>query len=380
MTPSALILPASPERYHWRCRWFGSVEYWVSQLCFWGLLVAFLFATNDADPKRTETELEMRQTIVVFACVGVVLTHLLRLGILALRARATSWLSFFGGAIVLNLVQAMAFMGALWGLGAVFAPDAMLEPNGVPPTLGDYLRGVGFFFALLSVWTGFYLGYCYYRGYREGVMDRLRLQAAVKEAELRTLKAQVNPHFLFNSLNTLRSMIPAEHERPREAVTLLAELLRATLMLGDRATVSVAEELETVENYLALEQMRFEQRLRVRAVVDPATRSLPVPPLLLQTLVENAVKFGVGKHSEGGDVAYEVSLHAGALMLRVTNTGTLGRPERGSTGVGLANARARLLHLFGPAAALALSQIDPDTVLAEVRIPITATATSLPSA
>ena len=380
MTSSAFILPASPERYPWRRRWFGSAEYWVAQLIFWGLLLAFLFSTNEADPKRPEAEFEARQTIAVFGVLGVVLTHLLRFGVLVLRARTKTALSFLAGALLLNLAQAMACMGALWGLGAAFAPDSMLEPEGLPPTLGDYLRGVGFFFALLLMWTGFYLGYCYYRGYREGVMDRLRLQASVKEAELRTLKAQVNPHFLFNSLNTLRSMIPAEHERPREAVTLLAELLRATLMLGDRATVSVAEELETVENYLALEQMRFEQRLRVRAAVDPATRSLPVPPLLLQTLVENAVKFGVGKHSEGGDVAYEVSLHAGALLLRVTNTGTIGQPERGSTGVGLVNARARLLHLFGPAASLGLSQVDPDTVLAEVRIPITATATTLSTA
>lgn len=379
MTPSALILPATPERYHWRRRWFSVIEYWVAQLLFWGLLIAFLLATNDPDPKRPESQSEVRQVIGVSACIGVVLTHLLRLGILVLRARTRSSLAFFGGTLLLNLVQAMAFMGTLWGLGAAFAPDSMLEPEGLPPTWSDYARGVGFFFALLSVWTGFYLGYCYYRGYREGVLDRLRLQAAVKEAELRTLKAQVNPHFLFNSLNTLRSMIPSEHERPREAVTLLADLLRATLELGDRATVSVAEELETVENYLALEQMRFEQRLRVRAAVDPATRSLLVPPLLLQTLVENAVKFGVGKHSEGGYVAYEVSLHAGALLLRVTNSGTLGRPGPGSTGLGIANARASLLHLFGPAASLELSQIGADTVRAEVRIPITASTTAIPS-
>jgi LytS/YehU family sensor histidine kinase len=199
----------------------------------------------------------------------------------------------------------------------------------------------------------------------------------VKEAELRTLKAQVNPHFLFNSLNTLRSMIPTELDRPREAVTLLAELLRATLTLGDRTTVSIAEEVETVENYLALERLRFERRLRIRSQVDPTARLLPIPPLLLQTLVENAVKFGVGRHSEGGEVAYEVAVRDAALVLRVTNNGKLGLSGGRSTGVGLANARARLLNLFGPAATLALSQADADTVLAEVRIPVSAATPAL---
>jgi hypothetical protein len=377
MTTSALILPASPERYPWRRRWFGAAEYWVAQLLFWGLLVAFLLATNDADPKRPEHESEIRVSVIVVGCIGVVLTHLLRLGILALRARAKSWLSFFGGTLLINLAQAMAYMGTLWGLGAVFTPDAMLETNGLPPTLVDYLKGVGFFFALLSVWAGFYLGYCYYRGYREGVMDRLRLQAAVKEAELRTLKAQVNPHFLFNSLNTLRSMLPAELDRPREAVTLLAELLRAALTLGDRATVSVADELETVRNYLALEQLRFEQRLRVHEHVDSAAIHLPVPPFLLQTLVENAVKFGVGTRRDGGDVTYEVKRCDAALLLRVTNSGRLGTASE-STGLGIANARARLLHLFGPAASLTLAQTSDDLVVAEARIPVRGTSTISP--
>lgn len=365
------IIPASSAQYTvWR-RWLGSRENWVGQLVFWGLFAAFLLTNSLADPARKETAREVWENSIVGMLIGLLVTHLLRVYLIGLRAWARSWWTFLAGMVPMLMATGAACMGLLSLLGAVFAPEAMLK-NGEPPPLADYLGGVGFFAALLTVWSGFYLGYCYYRGYREGVIERFRLRAEVKEAELRTLKAQVNPHFLFNSLNTLRSMIPTELDRPREAVTLLAELLRATLTLGDRTTVSIAEEVETVENYLALERLRFEQRLRIRSQVDPAARPLPIPPLLLQTLVENAVKFGVGRHSEGGEVAYEVAVHDGALVLRVTNTGTLGRPERASTGVGLANARARLLHLFGPAATLALSQADAATVLAEVRIPVSA--------
>ena len=99
MSHSSHILPAPPERYPWRRRWFGTIEYWVAQLLFWGLLAVFMISTNDADPKKTETEAEVRLAIGVVVCIGVALTHLLRLGMLALRARVRSWLTFFGGAI-----------------------------------------------------------------------------------------------------------------------------------------------------------------------------------------------------------------------------------------------------------------------------------------
>ncbi len=364
------ILPADPACYPWRRRWLGTAGYWSAQTAFWGLLAAFLITSNLAESSRKVSAGEIWMSNLVAAVLGLSLTHLLRVVVIALRARAQSWRGFLGVLVPLNILTAAGFLGALLGLGALFSPESLVDESS-PMTLVTYLDGVGFFFALFVVWCGFYLGSCYYRGYREGVIERLRLQAQVKEAELRTLKAQVNPHFLFNSLNTLRSMIPAELDRPRDAVTLLAELLRATLTLGDRATVSVAEELETVETYLSLEQLRFEQRLRVRARVDPAARALPVPPLLLQTLVENAVKFGVGTRREGGEVGYEIALVEDVLHLRVTNPGRL-RTGSESTGLGLANARARLLHLFGPAASLVLAQADDDQVVAEVTIPVAA--------
>ncbi len=376
MSLPSQIIPASSAQYSVRRRWLGSGGYWLGQIAFWGLFAAFLLTNNLADTSRKETVAQVWETNLVAMVLGIVVSHLFRVGLIGLRARAKGWWMFLGGFVPLSLVTGAAANSILFTLGAIFEPDMMLE-KGLPPTVTDYFAGAGFFSALLTVWAGFYLGYCYYRGYREGVMDRLRLQAEVKEAELRTLKAQVNPHFLFNSLNTLRSMIPTELDRPREAVTLLAELLRATLTLGDRTTVSIAEEVETVENYLALERLRFERRLRIRSQVDPTARLLPIPPLLLQTLVENAVKFGVGRHSEGGEVAYEVAVRDAALVLRVTNNGKLGLSGGRSTGVGLANARARLLNLFGPAATLALSQADADTVLAEVRIPVSAATPAL---
>ena len=371
MPTTTHILPAPAERYFLRRRWLGTRSFWLGQLAFWGLLAAFLIPNSLADANRKESVAEVWTSSIATVLTGIGLTHLLRVLILAVRARAKSWLLVVGVLFPVNVAVATGMLSGLLVLALAFDPEALLA-DGQAMTGADFVGGVTFFFALISVWNVSYFGCCYYRGYREGLIERLRLQAAVKEAELCTLKAQVNPHFLFNSLNTLRSMIPGDLERPREAVTLLAELLRASLTLGDRTTVSVAEELETVESYLALEQLRFEKRLRVRARVDAAAREVQVPPFVLQTLVENAVKFGVGTRREGGEVAYEVARRDGVLSLRVANAGQL-RTTSESTGLGLANVRARLLHLYGPAARLVLTQADADLVVAEATIPVTPT-------
>ncbi len=200
------------------------------------------------------------------------------------------------------------------------------------------------------------------------MVERLRLDAAVKEAELRALRSQMNPHFLFNSLNCLRALIPRELDRPREAITILAELLRSSLALGHNHLVPLSQELETADNYLALEQMRFESRLRVVRRIDPEALPRPVPPFVLQTLIENAIKFGVSRFNDGSEVVVTARINpADRLELSVENRGRLDGAASG-TGVGLRNARERLALLFGPSASLVLKQ-NGDRVVALVMIP-----------
>ncbi len=199
----------------------------------------------------------------------------------------------------------------------------------------------------------------------------------MKEAELRALKAQVNPHFLFNSLNSLRALIDEDAPRAREVVTRLANMLRYSLQSGQLETVSLDEELRTVEDYLALEQIRHEGRLRVRWAVDEPARVLPVPPMLLQTLVENAVKYGISTRREGGEVVVWAKVEGQVLDIRVSNPGELASPGNtssakagSSTGVGLRNASERLKLLYGDRAVLRLVEGPAGCVTAEVSIPL----------
>jgi hypothetical protein len=301
--------------------------------------------------------------------VGFLLTHFVRgfmtrwgwktLGWRSLMPRillTSAVLSFFW----LSLVSAFNY----WQLGC---PEL-----GFKSPLGFSVQWVGVFF-ICDGWLCAYFFYHLFDRLNRLDHERLRLVASEKEAALRSLKAQVNPHFLFNSLNCLRELIKADPARADLAVSQLANILRYSLQSSQLATVSLAEELRVAHDYLALEQVRYEDRLRVRIDVAPETLPLAVPPLLLQTLVENAVKYGIAQRPEGGEIAIIARQDAGMLRLEVTNA----RPSDGSsnvrvesTGLGLRNAAERLRLLFGERATLRLRTDNPALVIAEAVMPL----------
>lgn len=233
---------------------------------------------------------------------------------------------------------------------------------------------------IYALWSLLYFGYNIADRFRRSEVERAQLAATIKEAELRALKAQVNPHFIFNALNSLRALIDEDPTRARLAVTQLANLLRYSLQSDQLETVPFEEELRIVTDYLALEQVRHEERLRLRLDVAPETLQLPVPPMLLQTLVENAVKYGISNRPEGGEIAIIARRTGDELHLQVTNPGVLpaksatGASVRvnGSTGVGLRNAAEHLRLLFGARAGLQLRAGAAETVVAEAVIPLIA--------
>jgi hypothetical protein len=208
----------------------------------------------------------------------------------------------------------------------------------------------------------------YEQSLREQEMSRL-----ATEAELRALRAQVNPHFLFNALNTIGYLIQTSPARASGTLMKLTALLRGVLRSGGPA-VTLGDEIDLASAYLEIERTRFEERLQVEIDVPEAVRSLRIPPLTVQPLVENAIKHGVAKCRAGGRVIVEARVGEHALVLTVRNTGATtsdveiahGR-ERG---VGLANLDARLRHHYGDAARLTLTRTSDET-RAEVVMPIT---------
>jgi hypothetical protein len=177
---------------------------------------------------------------------------------------------------------------------------------------------------------------------REAERRALEAAVAAREAELRSLKAQLDPHFLFNSLNSVAALIGTDAPAARRMCFLMAGFFRKSLGLGRRELIPLAEEVYLAETFLAIEEVRFGERLRARFEVDEAALTLAVPPLLLQPLVENAVHHGIAHLVEGGEVRVAARRRGERLELEVDNPCDPDRPASRGSGIGLANVRARL--------------------------------------
>jgi two-component system, LytTR family, sensor histidine kinase AlgZ len=203
---------------------------------------------------------------------------------------------------------------------------------------------------------------------RQAETEALRFQVLSREAELRALRAQIHPHFLFNSLNSINALVTSQPEEARRLCLLLGDFLRRSLTLGTRERVPFSEELALAEDLLAIEKVRFGSRLRFESRVEEAARPWPVPPLVLQPLVENAVTHGIAQMLDGGTVVLEARSDGEHLRVTIENPLDADGPQRKGTGIGLANVRRRLDALYGREAVLR-HQARGDSFRVELEIP-----------
>jgi hypothetical protein len=360
-------LQRAKERLYVLCQAGGWIFFLVLQIVF-----IALFRDKDVTSKTTQSDIVL--SLVRVVAEGVLVTHYVRIYLTRWGWKDMGWRPLIPRIIL------MAFaMSAVWTVVG-FSLDfglLQLEPTAKYPLwllmTSSLVNGT----IMMVGWLCIYFFYHLFERLNRLQLEQLRLAANVKEAELRALKSQVNPHFLFNSLNSLRALIDEDAPKAREAVTRLANMLRYSLQSGQQETVPFEEEIRIVEDYLALEQIRHESRLRVRWDVAPEVRLLPVPPMLLQTLVENAVKYGISTRRDGGEIGIIARLEGAALNIRVSNPGDLSAPASpaaaragSSTGVGLRNASERLKLLFGERATLSLLAEPAGCVTADVLIPL----------
>lgn len=345
--------------------------YVLCQMGGWGgFMLVQLFVLN----ALAKTGVGPWYLAVQASTLGLLLTHFARTQVIHRRG----WQQLGWKALLPRTAALVALIALVWcGLSYVAAyPISGFSNKTSLPLPLQLIVGYINCCVLLIPWFSFYFFYTVYDRTHRLELDQAKFAAAAKDAELRALKSQINPHFIFNSLNSLRALIDENPAQARQSVTQLANLLRYSLQSAQAETVAFEDELRVVNDYLALEQVRHEERLRVRLDIDPATLGLAVPPLLLQTLVENAVKYGISTRPEGGEIAITARCVAGQLELRVTNPGELqpARPRTGlageSTGLGLKNAAERLRAFFGERARLELRAATASLVVAEVSIPM----------
>lgn len=229
------------------------------------------------------------------------------------------------------------------------------------------LLGMGILFYLLSV--NLYYVLIAIEASREAEARALQASILARDAELKALKAQVNPHFLFNSLNSISALTSSNPAKAREMCILLGDFLRRTLGLGEKSAIPLEEELSLVHSFLAVEKVRFGARIRMEENIDTDAMNFPIPPLLLQPLVENAVVHGVAHLVEGGWVRLDVKASDGLLSLKVENLFDPDAPPRRRGGVGLANVRQRLAARYGNRAGFE-AKAEGDRFRVAISIPV----------
>jgi len=257
-----------------------------------------------------------------------------------------------------------AAAGRLWG--RALEPAGFTLGSTPPAAVVSLLVGFGALGYLLSL-TVHYLVQSYEEAAEAG-RRVLQSQIAAREAELRALRAQIDPHFLFNVLNSVAGLIAPDPAKARLMCQMLADFLRDSLVLGRTERIALGREVALAEQYLRIEQVRFGPRLVARLEVAPDVADTPVPPLLLQPLVENAVRHGVSTLVEGGRVDVRASRAGGVAVIVVSNPRDLDGAKRG-TGFGLDIVRRRLASAFGNDAALAVEAAS-DTYRVTLTLPV----------
>jgi sensor histidine kinase YesM len=335
------------------------LTYWACQIAGWGAYAAIGTASA---AQVVGWRVSLVTGYALFAVYSIALTDLLRREIRRrdwLNARFVFW-RLAGAAILLAAIQ--TFLVVAINLGFDGKRSTFLENPSYIASTWVSVAGAN------AVWLLLYIAFTSRRRFRE---KEVRLELALKDAELRALEAQVNPHFLFNCLNSVRALVKENPAQAQDMITRLANLLRYSLHRDLNHTVPLAGEVEMAGDYLALESVRFEDRLRVQMAVDPEATQFPVPPMLLQTLVENALKHGIGRLPAGGEVLIRAKVDGDGLLLEVENSGQLnGAPPR-DTQLGLRNTRERLRILYGGRASLEIANRDGTRVAATVHIPRT---------
>jgi two-component system sensor histidine kinase AlgZ len=260
---------------------------------------------------------------------------------------------------LLTHLIAAAFMSFVWTLAGGVLTYAILSPEKLDAmrrqfqpqlnlifTIGVllYLLSVAFHYVLIAMEES-----------RRAEAQAAEARVFARDAELKALKAQINPHFLFNSLNSISALTSVDPKKAREMCILLAEFLRMTLGLGEKSVIPLSEELGLLDRFLAIEKVRFGARLKVEENIQEESRALLVPPLVLQPLVENAVVHGIANLPEGGSIRLRSQSVDGRLFLDVENTFDPDSTSTRRNGMGLLNVRRRLEGRYGSDASMQVS-------------------------
>lgn len=346
----ALLTPLTKTRLYYLCQVAGWGGYGLALSVF-----SSLYPPHELSPNEIYSNL-------ILCLISFGLTHLFRD-----QLKRHRWIEFPLPRLAV-LVLAASFL-----MSVVAAASTVLLTLVYGMDLGelrweDVSLLVVNYMTLFLLWSVIYFAIAFFSRYRKEEIERLKWENALKEFELNKLKSQLNPHFVFNALNGIRSLVEEDPGKAKSAITQLSNILRSSLLSDRTRTIPFSEEMKTVNDYLNLEKIRFDERLQFQTDLEPATLSVQVPPMMIQTLVENAVKHGISSRVEGGRISVKSRLQRNFAEIRIENTGIL--KGTGSDGFGIVNTLHRLELIYNKTDLFSIEQSEKELVSATVKIPI----------
>jgi two-component system LytT family sensor kinase len=338
------------------------ILYWICQVLGWGGILGLNLYIGYLEEGVDTSDIYHFFIFFLFA-IGV--THLHRLVIIRFNwvKKSIAQISIY--AISSSIGVAAILLGINIVLRTSTDPELYLESVDV----------IGSFITLIIyniLWSLFYFSYHFVDKSRKQEVKNLQLETSQKDSELTNLKNQLNPHFMFNAMNSIRALIDENPVQAKQSVTQLSNLLRNTLKLGQEKLIPIKSELQIVQDYLTLEKVRFEERLEFETKVEDGLMDAMVPPFVIQTIAENAVKHGIGKIAKGGHILIEIFTNEKGICIKVTNDGKyqpgVNTLTDASTGIGLKNTAKRLRILFGDAGIINIRN-ENNKVISEIQIP-----------
>lgn len=339
--------------------------YWICQLTGWSFYAAFSVGMTYIFGGGEIITGKFLIGQVIVASTLLFFSHLFRL-----YAKRNNWAENKVKALIPKVILGVLLVAASTPLfiNLMFRLIPFIEAD-TSLKLTQYIGFTFGGFSVMSLWSTIYFAFQFVQRNRKNEIEKLELRAALQEAELAILKNQVNPHFLFNALNNIRSLILSDPEKARKMITHISELLRYSIQFNASEKVSLSQELEIVKDYLQLESVQFNDRLSYDFQIDEDTLQVKIPPMAIQLLVENAIKHGISQLSAGGNINIAASMQDDHLSIEVTNTGQLQQKGK-REGIGLKNLIERLQILFGQFADLKLENSGNKTVTASLKIPL----------
>ncbi len=351
-------------------------QFWVLQLLGWTgwgvtFYVAAMFWGSPSDYARY---------VPVIVVVGLIIS----LGMRAVYRATWNWSAWHR---IITVIVVSYLAGAAWKLSRfsifrqVFERDREkdMQMMAAIETPLDHLflrlENVTSAWMVMLCWTGLYFGIKYYHLLQEERARGLKSEAMAHEAQLKMLRYQLNPHFLFNTLNAISTLVlDKQNQMANTMVTRLSNFLRYTLDNDPMAKVTLAQEVEAMRLYLGIEQVRFDERLKLDVDISPTVENALIPSLLLQPLIENAIKYAIAQSIDGGTIRICAKEDHGKLLLQVADDGpgldSKQWPKSKRKGVGLVNTSERLAELYGSQHAFELATTDPHGLTINIHLPL----------